>query len=150
MIYDRIENITLYKGISVWLDQALDFIDKTDLTALPLGRTEICEDHVFVNVMEAETLEEDKVNFEIHKKYMDIQIDLEGTERFLVGMEKEQVVDAFREDIDFGTFTCSRYADCILGPGRFVICMAEEPHKPTLAYGSCEKIKKCVIKVEVS
>ncbi len=148
MIYDKIENIALYKGMSKWLDEAIRFLEETDLTELPLGRTEICGDHVFINVMEADTQEEDKVNFEIHKKYMDIQIDIEGTERFLVGMEKEEVVDAFREEIDFGTFSCSQYADMLLGPGRFVICMPEEPHKPTLAWGEVTRIKKCVIKVE--
>lgn len=148
MIYDKIENITLYKGMSKWLDEAIRFLEKTDLAALPLGRTEICGDHVFINVMEADTQEDANVNFEIHKKYMDIQIDIEGTERFLVGMDKEEVVDAFREEIDFGTFSCSRYAEMILGPGRFVICLPEEPHKPTLVYGETARIKKCVVKVE--
>ncbi|MBR6771275.1 MAG: YhcH/YjgK/YiaL family protein [Lachnospiraceae bacterium] len=149
MIYDKIENIKNYKGISKWLDAAVDFLEKTDLSTLPMGKTVICEDHVFINVMEAETLPEDKVFFEIHKKYMDIQIDIEGTEMLQIGLDRGTVVKEYQEEIDFGSFECSLSASCILGPGRFVICMTEEPHKPTLTYGQAGKVKKCVIKVEV-
>ena len=47
----------------------IDFLENTDLNSLPIGRTEIAGNKVFFNVMEAEAKEEDKVNFEIHKKY---------------------------------------------------------------------------------
>ena len=36
-----------------------------------------------------------------------------------------------------------------MGPGRFVVCMAQEPHLPSAAAKRTEKIKKCVIKVAV-
>ena len=148
MIYDRIENIKKYKGVSKWLDAALDFLERTDLNTLPPGKTVICGDHVFLNVMEAETQDEHNVFFEIHKKYMDIQIDIEGTEMLQIGLDRGAVVEEYREEIDFGTFSCEQSACCILGPGRFVVCMAEEPHKPTLTFGEPGKVKKCVIKVE--
>ena len=57
--------------MSEWLDIAIDFLEKTDLTNLPLGRTEIFVDKVFANVMEAQSLDETAVKFEIHKRYMD-------------------------------------------------------------------------------
>ena len=53
--------------MSEWLDIAIDFLEKTDLTNLPLGRTEIFVDKVFANVMEAQSLDETAVKFEIHK-----------------------------------------------------------------------------------
>ena len=74
MIYDEIKNIGRYRGQSVWLDKAIDFLEKTDLKSLPMGRKEIDGDKVFLNVMEANAKREDELNFEIHKKYMDIQI----------------------------------------------------------------------------
>lgn len=149
MIYDKIENIGTYKGISKWFDIAADFLLQTDLESLPPGRTFICGEHVFANVMEADTVDEAAVSFEIHKKYWDIQIDMEGTEEVLIGLEKEYVVEEFRTDIDFGTFACKEHIRCVMGPGRFIICMQEEPHKPTLTHGECHRVKKCVIKVEV-
>ena len=150
MIYDKIENAGRYKGISKWYDAAADFLLKTDLNTLPLGRTEICGNHVFVNVMEADTAEPDEIFFEMHKKYWDIQIDIEGTELLQIGLGKTAVVEEFREDTDFGTFSCSGAVDCVMGEGRFIICMNEELHKPTLRYGDCKWVKKCVIKVEAA
>lgn len=148
MIYDRIENIDKYRGISKWFDYAADFLSETDLSALPPGRIELCGSHVFVNVMEADTVEEDKSFFEIHKKYWDIQTDIEGTEIVQIGLEPEEAVEEFGEDIDFGTVSCGEHISCVLGAGRFIICMQEEPHKPTLPYRGCGRVKKCVIKVE--
>lgn len=52
MIYDKLENIERYRGMSVWLDQAIDFLTGTDLAALPLGRTEI-NGAMFCKCMEA-------------------------------------------------------------------------------------------------
>lgn len=149
MIYDTIENIDKYKGITKWFDFAADFLKETDLSTLPIGKTEICGDHVFVNVMEADTADENEVNFEIHKKYWDIQIDIEGTERVLIGQCLDGVVDKFNREIDFGTVSCKDFVTCVMGPGRFIVCMNEEPHKPTLTYEKCHHVKKCVVKVEV-
>lgn len=149
MIYGNISEIQKYKKISKWFAYAADFLSTTDLSTLPLGKTEIYGSHVFVNVMEADTKPEDEVYFEIHKKYWDVQIDIEGTELIQVALQSDRVKDDFREDIDFGTFECSDYISCVMGPGRFIICMQEEPHRPTLRYGDCKHVKKCVIKVEV-
>lgn len=149
MIYDRIENVGKYKGISKWFDYAADFLIKTDLDFLPLGRTEICKDHVFINVMEVDTVKEDTVFFETHKRYWDIQMNIKGIEKIQIGFEPQKVVEEFREDIDFGTFSCQKYAEFILEQGDFIVCMDGEPHKPTLSYDECIKIRKCVVKVEV-
>lgn len=46
MIYDNLKNAGRYRGMSEWLDIAIDFLEKTDLTNLPLGRTEIFVDKV--------------------------------------------------------------------------------------------------------
>lgn len=86
MIYDMLTNVEKYRGISKNLDTAIDFLVKTDLSALPLGRTEINGDNVFANVMEAQAKPVEELNFEIHKKYMDIQIDIEGTEVICIGL----------------------------------------------------------------
>lgn len=96
--------------MSEWLDIAIDFLEKTDLTNLPLGRTEIFVDKVFANVMEAQSLDETAVKFEIHKRYMDIQIDVEGTEIIQIGLDNGEVQDAYDEETDFGTVSCGKSA----------------------------------------
>ncbi len=148
MIYDKIENIGRYRGMSERLDKAIDFLRSTNLEALPLGRTEIDGSHVFANVMEAAAGDEETNKFEIHRRYMDIQIDLEGTEIIQVGLDPARVLDAYQEETDFGTVVCEKDTSCVMGPGRFIICMAREPHKPGIAAGPDRRLKKCVIKVE--
>lgn len=149
MIYDNLENIQRYRGISKYLDLAVDFLAANDLRLLPLGRTEIMGEDVFANVMEAQAQEESIGKFEIHRKYMDIQIDIEGTEMIQIGLGEAETLDCFNEQTDFGTVSCSGSASCVMGPGRFIICMGEEPHKPGIVVSEERFLKKCVIKVAV-
>ena len=149
MIYDEIKNISRYRGISSNLDTAIDFLEKTDLKSLPLGKTEILDDKVFANVMEVQAKDEEELSFEIHKKYMDIQIDVEGTELILIGFGEFTEKEPFSEERDFGSCTAEKSARMIMGPGRFIVCMAQEPHLPSAAAGDERRLKKCVIKVAV-
>lgn len=146
MIYDLITNIVNYKGISEHLDKAIEFIASNDLNSLPLGRTDIDGDNVFINIMEATTKGAQELNFEYHKNYMDIQIDLVGTEMIQVATEGIEEVEAYKEDIGF--FKANTGSSCILGPGRFIVCMIEELHKPGIQVGFNTAIKKCVVKVK--
>lgn len=147
MIYDLIENIQIYKGISRHLDTAIEFVMKTDLTTLPLGRTEIDGTFVFANVMEASAKAEEELNFEIHQKYMDIQIDLEGCEIIAIGLGAVEEIEPYNEGKDIGFYKAEKSAHCKMGPGRFIICMVNEAHKPGIRGDGRAELKKCVIKV---
>lgn len=146
MIYDLLKHIGNYKGISRNLDTAIDFITKTDLNSLPMGKTEVDGDNVFVNVMDAVTKELTAESYEIHKDYMDIQIDLEGTEVIGIGLEGVEPLGEYKPDIQL--MKAAKGADCIMGPGRFIICMIEEAHAPGGCLTRPEAIKKCVVKVK--
>lgn len=147
MIYDKIANASLYKGMNPHLDTAIDFMMTRDLEALPLGRTEIDGSHVFLNKMEAMAGAADEKHFEMHKKYMDIQIDLVGHEKIETGNTSLFCCPDFSEEKDVGFGDCPAVASCVLGNGTFTVCMAEEPHKPGIATEEDKKLVKCVIKV---
>lgn len=149
MVYGNIKEIKKYATISKWFLKAADFLESTELSDLPLGKTVICEDHVFINVMEVETQSPQNTHFEVHKKYWDVQIDIEGTETIQVGLDSGKLYKEYDENADIGFYDCEDYLTCVMGPGRFIICMDSEPHKPTLDYHTTHKIRKCVIKVEV-
>lgn len=149
MIYDKLVNIGRYKGMNRNLDTAIDYILQNDLSALPLGRTELDCDHVYINVMEAAAGPLETKSYEIHKKYMDIQIDLSGTEAIHTGDTGAMSVDSYDASSDFGTVQCPDLASCTMGPGNFILCMAEEPHKPGIAVSDDTRLKKCVFKVHI-
>ena len=147
MIYDKITNAKNYLGISEYMDIALEFIANTKLEELPLGKTIISGDDVFVTVMDAETAGKEGKQFEIHKKYHDIQIDVIGTERIDIGDENGFNCPDFMDERDIGFATTETLTSCVLGIGNFMVCMANEPHMPAITVGSETAIRKCVFKV---
>ena len=84
-VYKRqaLEHLNRYRGLHRNLDTAIDYLTAYhvahDLYDLPLGRTEVDGENVFINVMEAD-LSPDSTRLEYHKKYADLQIDLTGGE----------------------------------------------------------------------
>ena len=141
MIYDTIENARLYRGMNPHLDRAIDFMLTQDLNALPMGRTEIDGDNVFCNKMEAKTMPADL------RVYMDIQIDLAGSEGVETGEIRGFSCPDFSAEKDVGFGDCKTVASCVLTPGSFTLCLANEPHKPGILVGSDPHLTKCVLKV---
>lgn len=147
MIYDKIENAKKYLGINKNLDIALDYISLHDLQSLPDGKTVIDGDNVFVNVMTADTNENNDGVFEYHKSHFDIQIDLIGCEKVLTALDDSAESLKYTDDIGFKS--AEPTACCILKPGYFTVCMANELHKPTLAVEKSQSIRKAVLKISV-
>ena len=149
MIYDKLANIGLYKGMNPNLDTAIDFITSNDLNALPLGKTVIDGTNVYINVMDAKASPVEERAYEVHKNYMDIQIDLAGVERIDTGDYTEMELGEYNEEKDVAKATAKDLAECLIGPGNFIICMAGEPHKPNIAVSENTVLKKAVVKVHV-
>ncbi len=147
MIYDITDNAQRYMGMSRNMDRALRYMMETDLTELEDGRHEIDGDKVFVNIMHADT-KADRLEYEFHEEYYDIQIDLSGREDILFAQEFQEITKPYNEGGDIGMGICSCKAVCHLEPGKFAVCMPTEPHMPGVATdGLEERIRKAVIKV---
>lgn len=149
MIYDKLNNLGLYKGMNPNLDTAIDFITTHDLNELPLGKTVVDGTNVYINVMDAKASPVEERAYEIHKNYMDIQIDLVGVERIDTGDCTKMEVDEYDEEKDVAKATAVDLAQCLIGPGNFIICMAGEPHKPNIAVSEDTVLKKAVCKVHI-
>lgn len=149
MIYDKLTNISFYKGINKNLDTAINYILNNDLSALPLGRTELDGDMVYVNTMEATAGPLETRQYEVHKNYMDIQIDLSGVEIIHTGDSASMSAGEYDAENDSFIAQCGDLASCTIGPGNFIICTAGEPHKPCIAASEDTAVKKCVFKVHV-
>ena len=149
MIYDKLSNIGLYKGMNKNLDTAIDFILSHDLNQLPLGKTVVDGYNVYINVMDAKASPVEERAYEIHKKYMDIQIDLVGVERIDTGDCTKMELGEYNEEKDVAKATAADLAGCIIGPENFIICMANEPPKPNIAVSEDTVLKKAVCKVHI-
>lgn len=147
MIYDEIVNIKKYRGISKNLDTAIKFITNMDLNNLPLGQTEIDGERVYINVMMADGAVREALNYEVHRNYLDIQMDIVGTEWIDMGYGQITLITAYDEERDISFHDAQFHVPCRLGMGMFIICMNGEPHKPGVKMPGYELKKKCVIKV---
>ena len=149
MIYDKLSNMKLYKGMNPNLDTAIDFITSHDLNELPLGKTVIDGDNVYINVMDAKASPVEERAYEIHKNYMDIQMDLVGAERIDTGDCTKMEVGEYNAEKDVAKATAVDLAQCLIGSENFIICMAGEPHKPNIAVSEDTVLKKAVCKVHI-
>ena len=68
MICDTLQHLGRYRGLHPNLDTAIDYLLTHDLAALPLGRTEVDGEKVFINVMDADLQPQEGSHLEYHKK----------------------------------------------------------------------------------
>ena len=135
MIIDSLDAIRRYQGFSKGIDVLIDWLAHNDPAALPVGSNPIDGDRVFANVMDATTRHEADALYEAHHRYMDVQVDITGVERFKTCLSALDPAGPFDEATDGGLFTARGEEDAlegVLGPGRFVVFLPDEPHMPTL------------------
>ena len=105
-----------------------------------------------MNVMQFTTQSPEQKKAELHQQYIDIQMLLSGEERILFGMtDSARHCEEMHIEDDYQL--CSQIADeqaMVLKPGKFVIFMPGEPHKPGCVVQAPMDIKKVVIKVRAS
>lgn len=149
MITDRLSVIARYRGLYKGLDVLIDWLEDHDPAELPVGSNEIDGKRVFANVMEATTRLPEDAPFEAHKKYMDVQIDLEGAEAYKVLPGELSYSDELEDDFLLESNDTTGAIDGTLEYGRFVIFMIGEPHMPTLVVpgGEVGPVKKICFKV---
>ena len=147
MICDTLDQLHLYKGFHKNLDTAIAFLAAHPLDTLPLGRTEVDGDEVFINVMDADLKPHTGSHAEYHRLYADLQIDLTGGEGWgytnLPGAE----IGEFTGDCGFQD--SASVVTGALGEGRFVLFFPEELHKPGLVQHGCVSVRKAVVKIRM-
>ncbi len=147
MIYDTLDNLERYVELSDNVATAIAFILMNDLTELPMGRTVIDGENVFVNILEAKTEPSESKDFEAHEKYIDLQIPLEGAEMFEVAYGETKETKAYNAANDCKFMSGVPSAAGALTVGRFAMFVAEEAHKPGIRAQGSKKIKKAVFKI---
>ena len=147
MICDTLDQLHLYKGFHKNLDTAIEFLAAHPLDTLPLGRTEVDGDEVFINVMDADLKPHTGSHAEYHRLYADLQIDLTGGEGWGYTTLPGEEAGEFTGDIGFRTSPDA--VSGTLGEGRFVLFFPGELHKPGVARPGCAHVRKVVIKIRM-
>lgn len=150
MIFDTLENIEKYKGIYNNLDTVIDFIKDGKIKSLISGKNLINGEDIYANCnMEAKTVNEADGVYEMHKKYLDLHIDLEGSEKILFTVySKEKEINSYVEEGDYVLLNGNKNVECLLDKNHFVICMTQEPHMPCVRVDNKDSISKVIFKIK--
>ena len=124
------------------------FLKEKDMNALPLGRNEIGYG-AFANVAEYETKAENV--FELHRRYIDVQLMARGSEVVVVA-DKEQAREPqgdFNEEGDFILFAdAENTRRVVVSADSYQAFFPSDAHKPCIAPdGLPRPVRKVCIKI---
>lgn len=149
MIYTELKNITRYRGLGTYMDEAVEYLASHSLEDFPVGHYEIDGDFVYMNVFEYETVPDEDAFFEAHKKYADIHMIVSGEELTGVSDLSRITVKTFDEEKDLLEIQGAVEHYIRLMPGKVLVVMPEDAHKVKVASGTPAAVKKAVVKVYV-
>jgi biofilm protein TabA len=150
LIYDTLQNFRLYSGISPFASVVAEYLDRLSSLAFAEGRTGIRGDDAYVNLVSTKTRSREEASFEFHRRYADIHIVLEGSERILVSnVGSMSLKNEFDPVADYGLQEGSAEVDLVLQPGMFCICLPDDSHMPLVVVDKPGVLKKIIIKMAV-
>lgn len=147
MIFDVIERLELYAPIIPGLRdvakemQREDFISREDGTYYT--------DSGIRYFLQSFQSDPDKDKYEVHEKFIDVQIVLSGREMLKATTYESELPENFRKENDFGSkMEDNSENDMVLTPGRFALLLPGEPHLPGLSISQTpEDVRKAVFKI---
>lgn len=147
MIVDRIERLQQYSRNVPQLFEAVKFAERVKNENLPAGRYNLGND--FVLVQEGTTRSFKEAHFEVHRKYLDIQIIIAGSEY----MEYADITDlkekvAFDEEKDLALME-GIGNKILIKPGMFYILYPSDGHKPCCHEDIPTNYKKVLAKIRI-
>lgn len=150
MIFGRLENLSQEAAtFPEDVRKSLEYLAKTDLTKLPLGRVDIDGDHIFMLVQEYETSPKEEHKPEAHFKRIDIQCVLEGEECIgFLPLSLSPAPSETYEDRDVCFFSeLPGESELVLKAGSFAVFYPWDVHRPGYQLTTATKVRKIVVKI---
>lgn len=151
MILDNLSQCRKYTALSPRFAKAFEFLKKFDGN-LKNGRHEIDGEDVFAIVQKYATKPAANGQFEVHRKYIDVQFVYSGKETILWA-PLESLTDvnmAYDEKQDAALFKLVPTSTPLrLSDGQFAILYPEDGHVPCCEWDGPAEVSKVVVKVKV-
>jgi len=149
MIVDTLDNSSLYRGLSPRIALAFDWLRGADVRRSAAGTFELDGRRVYAIVQEYATLERTQGAWEAHRRHIDLQLVVSGTER--IGYAHVSRLAPGRYDQERDLLPLSGEGVFLtLGPGDFMLLFPEDAHMPQIAVNASEIVRKVVVKIAVS
>lgn len=148
MILCNINDLNRMENIHPLFKTLFDYIQTHNLLNMPLGRIELQGDDLFINNSEPECVTAEEQVLEIHRRYIDLHVLLEGTET--IGWkaleEVEHISTPYNDEKDFELSGDRPTTYVTLHPGQCLFAFPEDPHAPIIGQG---KIRKAIGKIRI-
>jgi YhcH/YjgK/YiaL family protein len=148
MIFSTLSQADRYAKLHPLFPSAFDYIRNTDLNKLTAGIHHIIDKQLFVIVEEEQGRSRTEAKLECHRRYIDIQLVLEGTDE--MGWKPltacHQPIAEYSEERDIRFFNDIADSWISTPTNSFCIFFPEDAHAPLVSTG---KIRKCVFKIAV-
>ncbi len=152
MIYDTLNNIAFYKGLSPDIYEGLKFLRQVN-PDIAVGTYQLTP-NVKAIVSEYTTKEVNENGYEAHRQNVDIQFLLKGKEQIAcLPLEELSETKPYSEETDAAFYNAvSDFSPSTLPlrPGYFAIFYPQDGHMPCLSISKPEAVKKVVVKVRLS
>lgn len=149
MIYARNADAPDYRGIHPNLDRALECITPEFLDGVGYERTEIRGGDLYVTRFTYETVPDEESFFEAHRRYLDIHIMVDGSERVEIAPPDRLTPFEQNSDNDFYAYRGEGRYHLTLSPGDFLVVFPNDAHKIKMCVGTPETVTKVVFKVRI-
>lgn len=150
MVYDKINNIALYKGLSTDIYEGLLFLN---------AATKDLENGVYVInpsvnaiVSEYTTKQVNEYGYEAHREYIDIQYPISGEEKICcLPLEYLKETQPYNEEQDAAFYeeATVKPQELLIGNGYFAILYPQDGHMPQMCVKEPTAVKKVVVKVKI-
>ena len=154
MISGSLSQLQVYKNIHPHLAKAIDHAMQADFANAPVGKYEIEGDAIFYMVNGYMTRPANECEPERHRKYTDIQIMVNGAEKFGYSPFYEQKPSMdFLPDNDvafYKNLSAAQLNYITLTTGEFIIFFPTDIHQPELFVTAPALVKKVVMKVDLA
>ncbi len=150
MIYDKINNIETYAGISEDIRVGLEYLREVKMD-IAVGSYQI-NPRVKAIVSEYETKIVNEFGYEAHRDNIDIQYLISGKEMInSLPLEYLKETKPYNKEIDAAFYeeVEVKPQELLLGHGYFAILFPQDGHMPQLCVSKPENVKKVVIKVKL-
>lgn len=150
MIYDKIDNLEIYAGISEDIRLGLEWLRDVN-PGIEKGVYELSP-RVKAIVSEYTTKDVNENGYEAHREYIDIQYLLKGSEKICcLPLEYLKEIKAYKSEFDatFYEEAGMKPQKMVIGNGYFAIFYPQDGHMPCLFDENCCRVKKVVVKVSI-
>ena len=146
-INDKLQNSSLAKDIQFCIDYAEKNREK--ILSLENGSYDIGYNGIKMNVGKYFTKKENDKFWESHKRYLDVQIMIDGSERVAFNDIRNMEEKSFDPERDLVILEGNKLFDIVIENGDVLVFFLNDVHKPELDILDSENEEECEIKKKI-